>query len=117
MELTFMRLEEKVAVITGAGQRRGESIGNGRATAVLFAREGAKLLLANRSTPSLEETPELLRKEGHDAECMVADISNEDDCVALVNTAISKFGHIDILHNNVGVGGLDGDTANIERKA
>ena len=110
-----MRLEGKVALITGAGQRRGEGIGNGRAAAFLFAREGAKLLLANRSMPSLEETRELLRKEGYDAECMVADISNEDDCAALVNAAISKFGHIDILHNNVGVGGMEGDTVNIKR--
>src|SRR3979409_2011545 len=92
-----MRLEGKVAVITGAGQTQGESIGNGRAAAVLFAREGAKLLLANRSIASLEETRDLLRKEGYDAECMIADISNEDDCTALVNAAISKFGRIDIL--------------------
>jgi NAD(P)-dependent dehydrogenase (short-subunit alcohol dehydrogenase family) len=112
-----MRLEGKVAVITGAGQRRGETIGNGRAAAVLFAREGAKLLLANRSTGSLEETRDLLRKEGFDAECVIADISNEDDCAALVNTAVSKLGRIDILHNNVGIGGPDGDTVKIERRA
>jgi NAD(P)-dependent dehydrogenase (short-subunit alcohol dehydrogenase family) len=66
---------------------------------------------------SLEETRDLLRKEGYDAECMIADISNEDDCTALVNAAISKFGRIDILHNNVGIGGLDGDTVKIERSA
>src|SRR4051794_19619586 len=110
-----MRLEGKVAVITGAGQQQGESIGNGRAAAVLFAREGAKLVLANRSMASLEETRRLLRQEGYDAECVVADISNEDDCAALVSTATSKFGRIDILHNNVGIGALDGDTVKIER--
>jgi NAD(P)-dependent dehydrogenase (short-subunit alcohol dehydrogenase family) len=110
-----MRLEGKVAIITGAGQQQGESIGNGRAAAVLFAREGARLLLANRSMASLEETRDLLRKEGYDAQCMVADISNEEDCAALVNTAISRFGRIDILHNNVGIGALDGDTIKIER--
>ena len=112
-----MRLEGKVAVITGAGQTQGESIGNGRAAAVLFAREGAKLVLANRSMASLEGTRELLRKEGFDAECVTADISNEDDCAALVNNAVSKFGRIDILHNNVGIGSLDGDTVKIERSA
>lgn len=111
-----MRLEGKVAVITGAGQTEGESIGNGRAAAVLFAREGAKLLLANRSMASLEGTRDLLRKEGYDAVCMLADISNEDDCAALVATAISKFGRIDILHNNVGIAAADGDTAKIERQ-
>lgn len=110
-----MRLEGKVALVTGAGQTQGESIGNGRAAAVLFAREGASLLLANRSTASLEQTRELLRKEGFDAECMVADISNEDDCAALVKSAVSKFGRVDILHNNVGIGGRDGDTINIEK--
>jgi NAD(P)-dependent dehydrogenase (short-subunit alcohol dehydrogenase family) len=112
-----MRLKGKVAVITGAGQTQGESIGNGRAAAVLFAREGAKLVLANRSKVSLEATRELLHKEGFDAECLVADISKEDDCAALVKNAVSKFGRIDILHNNVGVGGPDGDTAKIEKSA
>jgi NAD(P)-dependent dehydrogenase (short-subunit alcohol dehydrogenase family) len=110
-----MRLQGKVAVITGAGQRQGESIGNGRATAVVFAREGAKLLLANRSMASLEETRDLLRKDGFEAEYMIADISKEDDCAALVNAAVSKFGRIDILHNNAGIAGLDGDTTKIER--
>ena len=112
-----MRLDGKIAVITGAGQQKGESIGNGRAASVLFAREGAKLVLANRSMASLEETRALLSKEGFDAECIIADISNEDDCAALVKTAVSKFGRIDILHNNVGIGGIDGDTAKIERGA
>jgi NAD(P)-dependent dehydrogenase (short-subunit alcohol dehydrogenase family) len=68
-----MRLEGKVAIVTGAGQTPGESIGNGRAAAVLFAREGAKLVLANRSMASLEGTRELLHKEGFDAECVAAD--------------------------------------------
>jgi NAD(P)-dependent dehydrogenase (short-subunit alcohol dehydrogenase family) len=112
-----MRLKGKVAVITGAGQRQGDIIGNGRAAAMLFAREGARLLLANRSMASLEETRELLRKEGFDAECVIADISKEEDCAALVNAAVSKFGRIDILHNNVGIGGRDGDTVKIERRA
>ena len=112
-----MRLKGKFAVITGAGQKQGDIIGNGRAAAVLFAREGAKLLLANRSMASLEETRELLRKEGLDAECLIADISKEEDCAALVNAAVSRFGRIDILHNNVGIGGRDGDTVKIERRA
>src|SRR5580765_3898755 len=112
-----MRLKGKVAVITGAGQRQGDIIGNGRAAAVLFAREGATLLLANRSVASLEETRELLRKEGLDAECVIADISKEEDCAALINAAVSRFGRIDILHNNVGIGSRDGDTVKIERHA
>jgi NAD(P)-dependent dehydrogenase (short-subunit alcohol dehydrogenase family) len=111
-----MRLKGKVAVITGAGQTQGDRIGNGRAAALLFAREGAKLLLANRSMASLNGTRELLRNEGFDAECVTADISNEDDCGLLVETAVSKFGRIDILHNNVGIGAADGDTAKIDKR-
>lgn len=110
-----MRLQGKVAVITGAGQRPGEGLGNGRAAAVLFAREGAKLILANRSMASLEATRDFLRNEGLEAECMAADISREDDCAALVKAAVSKFGRIDILHNNVGIAsGPDGDKAKID---
>jgi|SRR4051794_3094897 NAD(P)-dependent dehydrogenase (short-subunit alcohol dehydrogenase family) len=112
-----MQLEGKVAVITGAGQTQGESIGNGRAAAVLFAREGAKLVLANRSIASLDGTRELLLKEGFSAECVAADISKEEDCSALVEVATSKFGRIDILHNNVGIGSAEGDTVKIERSA
>ncbi len=111
-----MRLKGKVAVITGAGQTQGDGIGNGRAAALLFAREGAKLLLANRGVASLNETRELLRSEGFDAECVTADISNEEDCAGLVKTAVSKFGRIDILHNNVGIGGPDGDTIKIDKR-
>src|SRR5260370_17288476 len=96
-----MRLKGKVAVITSAGQRQGDIIGNGRAAAVLFAREGAKLLLANRSMASLEETRELLRKEGLDAECVIADISKEEDCAALFNAAVSRVARTNILPNTV----------------
>jgi NAD(P)-dependent dehydrogenase (short-subunit alcohol dehydrogenase family) len=110
-----MRLKGKVAVIAGAGQQKGETLGNGRATALLFAREGARLLLANRSMGSLEETRDLLRKEGFDAECMAADVSSEEDCAAIVKAAVSRFGRIDVLHNNVGIAAVEGDTANIER--
>jgi NAD(P)-dependent dehydrogenase (short-subunit alcohol dehydrogenase family) len=113
----IMRLEGKVAIITGAGQTDGDRMGNGRAAALLFAREGARLLLANRSMASLNETREILRTEGFDAECLTADISKEQNCAALVKTAASKFGRIDILHNNVGVGAMDGDTSKIDKRA
>lgn len=111
-----MRLEGKVAVITGAGQTQGHGMGNGRAAALLFAREGAKVLLANRSMNSLDETREILRNDGFDAECVTADISNEEDCTTLIQAAVSKFGRIDILHNNVGIGAADGDTSKIDKR-
>ena len=111
-----MRLKGKAAIVTGAGQREGDGVGNGRATAILFAREGARVLLVNRSMASMEGTRELLLKEGAEAACMTADVSKDDDCVAIVKNAVSKFGRIDILHNNVGIVGADGDTTKIERK-
>ena len=110
-----MRLEGKVAVVTGAGQRPGEGIGNGRATAILFAREGAKVMLANRSIGSAEETRDLIRTEGFEAECVMADVGNEGDCTRLISSALSKYGRIDIVHNNAGIALPDGDTSKIDR--
>ena len=109
-----MRLKDKVAIVTGAGQKQGEGIGNGRATAITFAREGAQLLLVNRSMESLEETRLAIEDEGYSAACMVADISLEDDCRKIAQEAVAQFGRIDIVHNNVGVGRLDGDTVKLD---
>jgi NAD(P)-dependent dehydrogenase (short-subunit alcohol dehydrogenase family) len=91
-----MRLNDKVAVITGAGQRQGERIGNGRATAMLFACEGTRLVLANRSIASAEETRDLLRKEGADALCVATDVSKSDECSALARAVVSKLGRLNI---------------------
>ena len=74
-----MRLAGKVAIVTGAGQTAGEGTGNGRATAIMFAREGASLVLANRSMASLDETRALIEKEGYGAHCLRADVAQEDD--------------------------------------
>lgn len=109
-----MRLADKVAIVTGAGQSAGDGVGNGRATAMQFAREGAKLLIANRSQASLEETQRLIRAEGYDAETLIADVTVEEACVSLIDTAIQRFGRIDVLHNNVGGGSGDGDTTAID---
>ncbi len=109
-----MRLQGKIAIVTGAGQTAGEGTGNGRATAIMFAREGAKLVLANRSEASLKETRAQIEQEGYKAQCITADVSNEADCVALVKTTVDQFGRVDILHNNVGFGTLEGDTTAIE---
>lgn len=64
----------------------------------------------------MEGTRDLLRKEGAEAACIAADISKDDNCAAVVKAAVSMFGRIDILHNNVGIVGPDGDTTKIERK-
>lgn len=108
------QLQGKVALIAGAGQTQGEGMGNGRATAIAFAREGAKLMLASRSAGSLEETLAQVRAEGGEAEMVTADLTNPDDCDAMVRTTLDRFGRVDVLHNNAAVGSHEGDTAKID---
>lgn len=98
------RLAGKTAIIVGAGQTVGETIGNGRATAMLFAREGARLLLVDRDEQSVGETADMIASEGGQAEVHIADISTEEACVVVAHTGVERLGRIDILHNNVGIG-------------
>jgi len=97
-------LAGKVAVVTGAGSR-GEGIGNGRAAAVLFAREGAKVLLVDQTRKAAEETLEMIRTEGGEAAVFEADVTQSKDCEAMVADAVGRWGKLDILDNNVGIGG------------
>ena len=99
------RLTGKTAIIVGAGQSAGETIGNGRAMAVLFAREGAQLLCVDRHLESALETVTMISAEGGSAAAYQADVSRDADCAALIAEAKSTWGRIDILVNNVGVGG------------
>jgi NAD(P)-dependent dehydrogenase (short-subunit alcohol dehydrogenase family) len=101
------RLAGKTAVIVGAGQTPGEQMGNGRATALLFAREGAKLLLVDRDEQSVADTRERVVAVGGDAEIHITDITVEEQCIELAANARDHLGRIDVLHNNVGIG--DGD--------
>jgi len=103
-----MRLENKIAIVVGAGQTPGDTIGNGRATALLFAREGANVVLVDSNLESAEETESMIRNEGGDAFSVRADVTSERDCIGFVNTTIDRFGRIDVLHNNVGIGTGDG---------
>ncbi len=98
------RLEGKVAIVTGAGSR-AEGIGNGRATAVLFAREGAKVLLVDNSQAAAESTLEIIKKEGGEAEVFLGDVSRVEDCRNMVERAVKRWGRLDILDNNVGISG------------
>ncbi len=79
-----MRLSEKVAIVVGGGQTPGETIGNGRATALLFAREGARVLVVDRRLDSAEETCRTIREEGGDAVACEADATSSADCEAMV---------------------------------
>ncbi|MEZ4870252.1 MAG: SDR family NAD(P)-dependent oxidoreductase [Caldilineaceae bacterium] len=98
------RLQNKVAIVTGAGTR-GPAIGTGQATALLFAREGANVLLADLNRANAELTQQAIAAEGGTALVYEADVAKEADCKALVAAAVEHFGQLDILFNNVGVSG------------
>jgi len=103
------RLDGKVAMVVGAGQSPGQGMGNGRATALLFAREGATVVCVDRTLEAAEETAALLRDEGHTATALAADITSEAQIEAAVGRALSAHRRIDVLHNNVGVSLAGGD--------
>lgn len=111
------RLENKSAVVVGAGQTPGETIGNGRAMALLFAREGAQVLCVDRLLERAEETAALIREEGGTAFAIGADIVKGADNVRIVEEAKARFGRLDILVNNVGIGGGDGPAHRLEEAA
>ena len=99
------RLQGKYAIIVGAGQSSGETIGNGRAMAVLFARHGAQVLCVDRDLASATETVTMISGEGGSAVPFQADVSRDAGCAAIIAEAKSRWGRIDILVNNVGIGG------------
>jgi NAD(P)-dependent dehydrogenase (short-subunit alcohol dehydrogenase family) len=96
------RLKDKVAIVTGAGSR-GPGLGNGKATAILFAREGARVLCVDAAIERAQETVDLIKKESGTAEAFAVDVTHADACKAMVEHAVSRWGGLDILHNNVGV--------------
>jgi 3-oxoacyl-[acyl-carrier protein] reductase len=92
-----MRLEGKVALVTGAGS------GIGRATAELFAKEGAKVAVVDLSDEAGEQTVEAIRELGGDSIFIRADVSNADDVAAMIGKTVDAWGKIDILYNNAGI--------------
>ncbi|MCZ6628756.1 MAG: SDR family NAD(P)-dependent oxidoreductase [SAR324 cluster bacterium] len=110
------RLQGKVAIVAGAGQTPGETIGNGRATAITFAREGARVLLVDRRLDSAEETQAMIADEGGEATACEADVTIAEDCARFAKTCMDTYGRIDILHNNVGIGGGDRGLINLEEE-
>ena len=91
------RLAGKFAVVVGAGQTPGETIGNGHAIAELFSREGAQVLCVDRVLDRAEETAAAIGKAGGQAQAMSADISKAADCERVVDEAKARFGRLDIL--------------------
>ena len=96
------RLEDKAIIVVGAGTM-GEGVGNGKAAAIQFAREGAKVLCVDRDESAAEITASIIRDEGGRAETCVADIVNPADCANAVETCLRHFRKLDVVHNNVGV--------------
>src|SRR6516165_11812440 len=101
--ISMMRLEGKIAVVVGAGQSPSEGIGNGRATVLRFAQEGAKILAVDRDLASAQETAVLAPTSGGECVAFQADVTREATLAAAMATAVERWGRIDILHNNVGV--------------
>jgi NAD(P)-dependent dehydrogenase (short-subunit alcohol dehydrogenase family) len=107
------RLKDKVAIVTGAGSIR-PGIGNGKASAILYAREGAKVLLVDNRIEAAEETERVIDGEGGESLAFAADVSKYSDCKNMVEKCIEKYGRIDILHNNVGIAGSGGPVETAE---
>jgi len=114
-----MRLKDKIAIIVGAGQSPGEGMGNGRATVLRFAQEGAKVLAVDNNLASAEETVAMAHQDAREraagtaagADCVAfqADVSKEATLAAMVEEALRRWGRIDVLHYNVGVSIAAGD--------
>lgn len=103
------RVEGKVAIVIGGGQTPGQTVGNGRATAIVLAREGARVVVVDRDVASAEETVRLIRdKRGH-AEALQADAADEAAVRRIFDTVIERHGQLDLLHNNVGASIALGD--------
>ena len=104
MSTTMGRLDGKIAIVTGAGSR-GDILGNGQATAILFAREGAKVMLVDSNQENLDRTQDHIELEGGVCISFVGDVTDSSMCREIVKNTIDEYGSLDILHNNVGIGG------------
>src|SRR5438045_6458926 len=96
------RLKGKIALVVGAG-RLGRGWGNGKATAVTFAREGAQVFCVDRNAAAAEETVKIIAGEGGKAAAFTADVSRAADVEAMVAACLKAYGRIDVLDNNVGI--------------
>jgi NAD(P)-dependent dehydrogenase (short-subunit alcohol dehydrogenase family) len=109
-----MRLKDKIAIVVGGGQQPGETTGNGRATCLRFAEEGASVLVVDYDEAAARETVGLIEAKGGKASTFRADITREADCKAIAGTCASRYGRIDILHNNVGRARGDAGTVELD---
>src|SRR5688572_28040399 len=108
--------KERVAIVTGAGAR-AEGIGNGRAAAILLARDGARVLLIDAVEAWAERSREMIIQEGGEATVCVCDVSRDEECRTAVAQAVAQWGRVDILVNNVGLGGPQGTAVDLDLDA
>ena len=111
------RVQGKVALIVGAGQTPGETIGNGRATAIVLAREGAAVFAVDRDLSSANETVEMIRAEGGEASGCRADVADEGEIMEAIAACQRQYGRVDLLQNNVGASLALGDAAATDLEA
>ena len=109
-------LEGRVAIVTGAGAH-GDGIGNGRAAAILLAREGARVLLLDRDPGAAAMTARMIEANGGAAVPLGADVGQDTDCREAVTLALDRWGRVDILVNNVGIGGQPGTAVDLDLAA
>ena len=107
-------LAGKVAIVTGAGSRPGEGVGNGRAAAILLARAGARLVLADAMEDWAQDTRRMIEAEGGEAIAVAADVTKPEQCRAIVEAATGRWGRLDVLVNNVGIGGPRGTAEEVD---
>lgn len=101
------RMEGKVVIVTGAGSV-GDGWGNGKAAAVLYAREGAHVLAVDLNENAARDTQQIISDEGGICHSVVGDVTEVKDIETIVSTCLDKFGRIDVLHNNVGIAQVGG---------
>jgi NAD(P)-dependent dehydrogenase (short-subunit alcohol dehydrogenase family) len=100
------RLENRICIVVGGGQTPGQTLGNGRATALRFAQEGASVVVADRHLDSAAQTVEMLRAEGGQGLAAPVDVTDDTSIRALVALCVERYGRVDVLHNNVGMSTL-----------
>src|SRR3984893_16612951 len=96
-------LAGKVAIVTGGGAA-GTGIGNGRAAAILLARAGTRVIVVDKALDLAEKTVAMIKDDGGEAVALEADLTRDEDCAAMGQTALDRFGRLDFLDNNVGIG-------------
>ena len=107
----FKRLDKRICIVVGGGQTPGLSMGNGKATALRFAQEGATVVVADRHLDSASETVQAIEAAGGNALAVHTDVTDDASVQHLIALCVHHYGRLDVLHNNVGVSSEGGDAA------